>query len=269
MSLSWKALLTIAAIPVVLVSSARAHRSAPCPAAAALLPDLVQEVPSDITVDMTRSGPRIGFRLGFTTTIANTGAGPIEVVGHRGAGQTVMRAEQVVRTRDGESCVRPGAGALRYDFRQTHDHWHLLDFDRYALTRPDGSSAPAPSRKAGFCLGDRTELRRRVPGSVARPRWTSECALDQPRATAVSEGISIGWADVYPAYVEGQVLDISRVQPGHYVLVNIVNPARALVESRYGNDSASVLIDLRWPHGRAQFPTVRVLAACPGRRHCG
>jgi hypothetical protein len=74
---------------------------------------------------------------------------------------------------------------------------------------------------------------------------------------------------VYPAYVEGQVLDISRVQPGHYVLVNIVNPARALVESRYGNDSASVLIDLRWPRGRAQFPTVRVLAACPGRRHCG
>jgi hypothetical protein len=265
----WTALTAIALLTLVLVPSAGGHRGTPCPTRGALLPDLVQEVPSDITVDLARSGSHVTFRLGFSTTMGNIGEGPLEVVGHRSPGEPSMSAEQLIALRSGGTCRRSAVGTVRYDFRKTHEHWHLLGFDRYSLLRPSGTPAPAPTRKAGFCLGDRVGLTQDLRHAAARARWITDCAIDEPHAARVVEGISVGWADIYEAYIEGQLLDITKLTPGRYVLANTVNPNRRLRESRYGNNSASVLIDLRWPQGRDRFPTVRVLATCPGRLRCG
>jgi hypothetical protein len=220
-----------------------------------------------VTVDLQRIGTRIVFRLGFTSSIANVGAGALKIVGRRAAGARAMRAEQIVQRKHGGACRYPDVGLVRFDFNQTHDHWHLLRFDRYTLTDLQGRRPVAPVRKAGFCLND--DIRAAGPGGPATRRtFTTDCGLDQPQARTVSEGISVGWTDVYPAYVEGQYIDITQVPAGRYVLANQVNVGHRLVEHRYANDAASLLLRLSWPHGRQQFPAVRILAACPHSRTC-
>jgi hypothetical protein len=79
------------------------------------------------------------------------------------------------------------------------------------------------------------------------------------------EGISVGYGDDYSAFLEGQDLPLDGLPSGHYVLVHRVNLNRALAESSYANNAASVLLDLRWNGG---VPSVHVLATCPGTDRC-
>lgn len=240
-----------------------------CPASRERLPDLVQLLPTNVSVDMHRTASgHVTFRLAFTTTMANQGPGPLKIVARRWPTQSSMRAAQLVVRRGGGICRYPDIGRVRFDFNQSHDHWHLEGFDRYTLTGLDGSHPAAPTRKAGFCLNDDQPAPRRPRTSPARPVFVSDCKLDQPGALRLTEGISSGWSDVYPAYVEGQVLDVTRVPAGRYILANRVDPARTLRERSYANNAASVLIRLRWPHGREQFPAVQVLNSCPHSTIC-
>ncbi len=245
------------------VGSHSAKPQTRCAARREKLPDLVQEVPSEVSVNLDRSpSGRITFLLGFTTATANEGAGPMKIIGRRTAGQSEMRAVQLVSRRSGGSCRYRNVGRVRFDFNQSHDHWHLLGFDRYSLTALDGSHPVAPVRKAGFCLNDDERAPRPVRGMPSQRVFMSDCDLGQPQALSVTEGISPGWSDVYLSNVEGQAIDITRVPAGRYMLANQVNPRRLLHESDYANDAASLLIRLSWPHGRQQSPAVRILRAC-------
>jgi hypothetical protein len=49
------------------------------------------------------------------------------------------------------------------------------------------------------------------------------------------------------------------------VLVHRVNADHRLLESNYGNDAASMLLDLRWRKG---LPIVRILRSCPDTLRC-
>ena len=82
----------------------------------------------------------------------------------------------------------------------------------------------------------------------------------------MSEGISPGYGDDYVPRLEGQWVDITSLRPDRYVLVHRVNPERELRESDYGNNAASVLVELRRPAG--EIPTIAVLARCPGSERC-
>ena len=268
MSLRWKALPVFALLVLVLVPSAVGRRGTKCPAAGTVLPDLLQEVPSDLRVDSVRSGSRVRFRLRFTTATSNLGPGPLEIAARRVAGEPEMRAAQIVRLRGGGTCAYSDAGTLRFDTRQSHDHWHLLGFDSYLLTSGTGARPLRRGHKAGYCLRDSAPLESSVPGARARPAWTSDCALGHPAARSLTEGISIGWADLYPAVIPGQVLDITELPAGDYVLMNRVNPSRTLHETSYRNDAAAVRINLRWQQGPHQLPRVRVLAVCPRQVRC-
>lgn len=231
------------------------------------LPDLRQEPPSDLTVDLQRIGRRIVFRLGFTSAIANVGDGPLRLIGRRAAAAREMRAEQIVERVHGGICRYPDVGVIRFDFNHSHDHWHLQRFDRYSLTDRQGRHPVAPVRKAGFCLNDDTRVRG-ASGARVQRTFLSDCGLGEPGARSITEGISVGWADVYPAYVEGQYIDITKVMAGRYVLSNQVNVGHPLAETRLGNDAASLLIGLSWPRGRRQFPALRILATCPHEKTC-
>jgi Lysyl oxidase len=157
-------------------------------------------------------------------------------------------------------------GRLRYAIAPTHQHWHLLHFDRYELRRAGESGAVVRDQKTGFCLGDRY----RIAGYDVRtakdaPTYTSGCGLAQPWKLTVIEGISPGYGDNYLPYLEGQSLPLTGIAAGHYVLVHRTNSDRALYESNYDNDAASVLIDLQW---RGPRPAVNVLATCPDSATC-
>jgi hypothetical protein len=234
----------------------------------ARLPDLDQEIPSELVV--THAGPRQRpvYRLGFRSAVRNIGDGPLLISGRRvTADAATMTADQIVERDGAPSTVAPAVGQLRYVVSRDHRHWHLLHFDRYLL-RPAGERALASvgDRKTGFCLGDRYPvLDRNVPGTPERPLITGRCGLGAPGLQSIQEGISVGYGDDYDANLEGQYLRLTGLPSGRYVLVHLVNEARRLQELRYDNNASSLLLRLRW---RDRRPAVRVLRACPETDRC-
>jgi len=231
------------------------------------LPDLDQEVPSALEITVTGPSTQPVYRLGFRSAVRNVGRGPLVISGHRSsADAATMTADQVIDREEGPRTVVPDVGLLRYVVSPDHRHWHLLRFDRYQLRRAGGGAVGNSDRKTGFCLGDRYRINgRSLRAAPAEPVHTSRCGLGDPRLIGIREGISVGYGDDYAATLEGQYLRLTGLSAGRYVLVHRVNGNRRLRELRYGNNAASLLIELQW---RKQQPWVRVLRSCPNSDRC-
>ncbi len=78
----------------------------------------------------------------------------------------------------------------------------------------------------------------------------------------------MGYGDIYYATLEGQFVDVTGVPAGQYYLIHRVNADRKLAETDYSNDAASLLIDLSWPDGTSQAPSVKALRGCPDSDVC-
>ncbi len=279
----------VAIIAVAIVSGRRTNSSAgnPVPASSQptepspstrpvdpreQLPDLDQEVPSDLDVHLDRSKGKPSYRLGFRSAVRNIGAGPLIVKGAR-ADRTVprMTVDQIIERGGLPPTVVSNVGRMQYAVSPDHSHWHYLQFERYGLERAElravgGDAVIVADHKTGFCLGDRYH----APGlglahTPPLPVYTGRCGLFQPGLLEVREGISVGYGDDYAAFLEGQDLPLDGLAAGRYVLVHRVNSDRRLRERSYANNVASLLIDLRWTRGA---PHVRVLASCPGVERC-
>ena len=252
--------IALAALAATLATTGYSNASA---AGTGRLPDLDQEMPSDLVI--TRAGGI--HRLGFRSAVSNVGDGPLIIDGHRASADTASLVADQVIEHDGEPQeVVPGVGTLRYVVSPDHRHWHLLGFDRYYLRRAGDRSAAVSDRKTGFCLGDRYPVTgRSLPAAPRAPVYTSRCGLGDPGLLGIREGISVGYGDDYKANLEGQYLRLNGLRAGRYVLVHRVNADRRLRELGYGNNAASLLLELRWRGGR---PEVRVLKECPGTGRC-
>jgi glucose/arabinose dehydrogenase len=249
--------LAIAAVALVVV----VHPS-PASGGQDRLPDLVQELPSDLVV--THAGG--DYLLGFQSAVSNLGDGPLIINGHRPGEQTgTMEADQVIEIAGAPAQVVAGTGELRYVVSPDHRHWHLLGFDRYELRRAGQTTAAVRDQKTGFCLGDRYATAQRPTAAAAAPAYTSRCGLGEPQLLGVQEGISVGYGDNYTANLEGQYLKLTGLPAGRYVLVHQVNVERRLHELDYDNDAASLLLELRW---QDRQPMVRILRECPGTARC-
>ena len=209
------------------------------------LPDLDQAAPFGLSV-VERQGRLL---LIFGSAVDNVGKGPLVVEGRRAG--TTMRSWQIVGGRR-----YPLPTRLRYVRSETHQHWHLLAFERYELRR--NGVLIGRDRKTGFCLNDAYETH----ALNREPRWSGRCGSRRPHARSISEGISSGFGDDYVPEKEGQSIDVTGLPPGRYVLVHRSNPGRVLREGSYANNAASVRIELR---GRS----VRILARCPNSASCG
>jgi len=227
-----------------------------------LLPDLVVKVPYEL--ELTQAGKR--WRLGFASASSNLGAGPLIVQGRRRPGATTMKTVQEIRRIDGSTREVRGAGQLRYVVSPDHEHWHFVPFMRYELRRASGAGPVLRDRKTGFCLGDRYDTNRALPGKPENHAFVSRCGLRSPGRLGMREGISVGYGDDYNPTLEGQYVDVTGVPAGRYVLVHRVNETGALQESRTDNNASSLLIRLSWSGGR---PSVEQLRRCRGTEACG
>jgi hypothetical protein len=237
------------------------------------LPDLDQEVPSELDLRVDMSEGRPSYRLGFRSAVRNVGAGPLIVAGSRpDANTSTMTVDQIIDRASGPPRVIPGVGLMEYAVSPSHSHWHYLQFDRYQLQTyelrtPESSQVLVADRKTGFCLGDRYRVTTlTLPGAPTEPVYTGGCGLARPELLQMLEGISVGYGDDYSGFLEGQDLPLDGLPDGRYLLVHRVNVGRRLRELSYSNDAASVLLDLRWEDGR---PHLRELASCPDSDRCG
>jgi hypothetical protein len=233
----------------------------PLPRRPELLPDVVERPPTNLRLSLTRGRSL----LGFTTAVDNVGDGPFVVVGRRPPGSPTMQASQRVTLSPGRYRVYPRVGLLHYQDVGQHRHWHFQPYERYELRSLDGAVVVS-DHKQGFCLADHYGVAPGIPHRA--PVFLGNCAWGDPAATALVEGTSVGYTDIYPAYFHGQSLDVTGVPAGRYLLVNRVNPFLRFRELRYDNDAASLAIRLGWPDGRESPPKIEVLRACRAAR-CG
>jgi hypothetical protein len=245
------------------VATPPANRPLPQNAAQELPPDLVQTKPREVGT-RTEAG-RVA--LGFASAVENHGAGRLLVAGSRAPGEATMAAEQLIERADGTRLMVPKVGRIRFT-RGKHNHWHYLRFDRYELRRASDYALTSPDRKSGFCLGDRYETNLAFRAKPRRAALVGQCRPDQPGALSVRQGISVGYGDDYPSYLEGQSIDITGLPAGRYVLVHRVNADRRLRETDYSNNASSILLSLRWPRGHAGQPNLDRIKNCPGTERC-
>ena len=219
------------------------------PAATQVLPDMRQVVPSDVKMALINGQ----WRLGFASEVANDGPGYLKITGN-GPGDAPMVADQIVQMSDGTSTKVPAIGEMHYVIGGGHEHWHLLDFERYELrSADDPTHTILKDQKTGFCLADAFT--------------TDLCGRNHPELTTVSEGIAAGGSDLYYGYLEGQyiVLDQATVPAGDYLLVNRVNPTDALLDADPSDNAASVRLKVAWT---GTTPSIKVTNTCPASIDC-
>ncbi|HZI91395.1 MAG TPA: lysyl oxidase family protein [Thermoleophilaceae bacterium] len=232
---------------------------------AELLPDLDQGHPRSLVVRASGPPRRPRYRLGFTSTVNNSGRGPLEIRSVRERGAT-MRADQAISLAGGGTRVRRGVGSVRYVRLGGHQHWHLLGAQRFRLLTAKGRPLRARVAKQGLCFGDREPADRGEPRPRGEPVFTSACGRNRPGLKALEQGISPGYADPYPPTVEGQELDITRLPAGRYQLVHRADPLHRLRESDEDNNAASVAIVVR--RSGLGRPRVAVVRVCAERARC-
>lgn len=222
------------------------------PAPTQMLPDMRQNVPTQIKI--AHDSATGTWRLGFASEVANDGPGYLKITGN-GPGNGPMVADQIVQMSDGSTTTVPGIGEMHYVIGGGHQHWHLLDFERYELrSAADPSLTIVKDQKTGFCLAN---------------AFTSDiCGRNHPELTTVSEGLAVGGSDMYLGYLEGQylVLDPTTTPAGDYLLVNRVNPTGALLDADASDNTASVRLSLSWD--TAGTPMMNVTNSCPASIDC-
>jgi hypothetical protein len=193
---------------------------------AAHYPDLQPYPAYSLRVDSSTGRHKL---LDFSAAIGNFGDGPMELFPQNNPATGTTDAYQRLYTHDasGQWYAESTRYVGTFAFHPEHDHWHFENFASYELrnTAPDGSigaTVLASSRKVSFCLLD---------------SWLGDGSLEHASSqTYVTcgqngvQGISVGWADVYPWYLPGQNLDITGLHDGSYWLLITVDPAGVLAE---------------------------------------
>lgn len=232
------------------------------------VPDLVQILPSRVGI-AHRRGFDGGRRtlLTFAGAVENYGTGPLVIRASRpGTDFRTMSARQIVVRSDGTTERVGNVGRLRYIRGGGHRHWHLQGFMSYSL-RTVGGVPLRRGRKAGFCLGDRYDANgaAHAPGEPAGAVFTTQCGRSRPGRLSLTEGISVGFGDVYGARLAGQSVDITGLRSGRYVLVQRVDPHHRLLDLHRDNDVSSMLVQItrRGPRTHA-----RIRAWCTSTDRC-
>ena len=116
-----------------------------------------------------------------------------------------------------------------FEYSVCHDHFHMTGYATYELLDATGAVV-ASGRKQAFCLMDYEP-------------W-SDTGTEPPRYDCGFQGISVGWADTYSAYLDCQWLDVTDTPPGDYTLRVAVNPNLDLPEQDYTDNEASAPVTI-------------------------
>lgn len=241
-------LLVLATLVAALAPAAPAPAGVPLPAPVCLdpellCPDLRMAPPSDLSMQRT---PRGRVLLRSTNKILSLGDGPVAVEGRRRS-RHVMGVQQLVSRRGGGVQKVPSAGRVVHKRipGQGLPYWKFDDAARMEVwSMGKRARLVRRSPKLVYCLRDlrRTHPSRRSPRAPVFPA----CSQD-PSATRLVLGTSVGWADIYPASYHEQYVDVTGLR-GCFALWHEADPRNRLAEGDEANNRARTVV--RLPFGR-------------------
>ena len=179
--------------------------------------------------------------LRFTNTIANVGAGPLELRPDN-AGETTTAYQRIFThgaTLDWELKYEREVGT--FVFHPQHNHWHFEAFAEYQLHEVAtgggvGEVLREAADKVSFCVIDSVSINMRLPHATATPGYATQCTQD------AIQGISVGWADRYGWQLYGQWVDISGLPDGTYWLTSEADPLDLIDETKEGDNRNAMKI---------------------------
>jgi hypothetical protein len=176
------------------------------------------------------------LRYRFDAVLWNAG-GAFELVGTScTTGQASVCSNVIQRIWEGDGT--PGGdsyevdvdGPIVFDVGDGHNHYHFQNAAQYEIVVPNGANIVA--RKVGFCMFDTyADPDNSVPDL---PKfYTSSCVLT---GNGVKMGLSRGWGDHYPTFLEHQWVVVTGLKAGTYTLRAEVNPGREFTEANTANN---------------------------------
>ncbi len=213
--------------------------AAPAPRAVAqgqpayLLPDMTVDVNSLYENAITVENGRTLLRLSNGTP--NIGAGKLYMRGGAVNGDGTQDVWQRIYREDGVHWDRL---AGRFVHHAGHNHIHVEGWALYRLRERFDEVGVGPvvatSPKTSFCLLDSKPYDPTAPGYIPGGEFHS-CNSD-------TQGISVGWMDVYSRDLEGQAIDITGIPDGDYWLESEVDPDDGILEENAENNIARIPI---------------------------
>jgi glucose/arabinose dehydrogenase len=217
-----------------------------------MLPDLAPVAPYDLRI-VTEEGRT---RLRFTSTFWNRGKGELQLYAQapdlKPAADASFPAFQHIFRPDGSYIDRP-VGTLFW--HKIHDHYHYDNFGRYVLEmiKPAAGSTVTPpvlTTKTTFCMRDDLAIGAPSDGPK-QPNKYGGCDGHE-------QGVSVGWADVYPSTLPDQFVDITGLPAGTYKLSFYVDSVH-FSETRRDNNVSATIIELN--PAQKTFQTTAVASA--------
>lgn len=225
------------------------------------LPDMRGIAPTQLQIQNSQQREL----LRFTNSIANTGAGhlqvrrgePLDPLSTDPAEQALLAtaislgldpSEVAVTAQDlldanGNVVAVVGDAALS-EFHPEHRHFHIGETAQFSLERFDAAKhrwdpiTGIEVVKTTFCLIDINRIQPvagadpylyEVVKSPAKDNLYNDCYAD-------IQGIQSGWIDRYSHSLPGQEIDITNLPAGTYRVKSVVNPSQWFLESDYSNN---------------------------------
>jgi hypothetical protein len=227
-----------------------------------LLPDLDPIAPGGAKAVLAPDGSGQVY-LTFNVEIDNNGAGPLIVRGHRAStAEPTMTADQVIRLDDGTTTTVPSIGSLVYYTQR----WGFTPYQTYELRNAADYSLVGTGPDLNFCLEDTANPAPVLPGQPLYKVY-SGCGKYKPYLLALDVGISVGFGNKHAAGKTGQMILLSGLPTGQYVLVHRVNPGGNVTESSAANNVSSTLLRITWVTG-VTLPTVQIVRRCNDTPTC-
>jgi hypothetical protein len=192
------------------------------------LPDLKVAKMAHFKIQRTASGRRL---LRFDGMMVNVGRGPFEIRGKRATTKKPWVIDQVIYQTGGTTRRIRTPATMKYA-GDGHDHWHVRRILSYHLWSTRGTSRDA---KIGFCFFDTNRRSTTLPGAPKlRKYFQSGCG--KKKSLHTKNGISVGWADLYPAKFAYQWIDITGLPGGTYTIRAAVDLYGQFTEANEANN---------------------------------
>jgi len=168
--------------------------------------------------------------LRVTTATANIGSGKLELRGSTANPAVYQRVFNLNGTYSdrlaGTFTFHPGHGHLHFD------GW--LQFHLRAVTEGNGvGDIVASGNKTSFAIMDLDPHDLSMPGAPSSGVYSG----------GLTQGISVGWRDIYDKSLDDQWIDVTNVPPGTYWLESVADPDNRVLESDETNNAARILIN--------------------------
>ena len=201
-----------------------------------LLPDIVVRASDLADNDLIEIDATDRRLLRFANGTGNFGEGKLFLQGvlprvsadTQAVSQRVFSSDGTFRDRE--------AGV--FVFHPGHSHVHIEEWARYRLreflVNEGVGEVIAESDKVSFCILDLTLGQPDLPNAARRPEFTS--------CSSTTQGLSVGWVDIYSKNLPGQSIDVTDVPDGLYWLESEVDPENHILESNEDNNIARSVV---------------------------